>query len=396
MQGCRDATIAYTIVSGMDLQHHKLVLSCRPHRRIKACCVGRAFETFIVFPIMSTADDFSFSIAQQKTYISSDLNSTLLLQFLFGIYTGLFPATVYIYVHKENRTRTRDMIIIGSTGALYFLTGLSLVMNWLYTNILLGTHGATRAEMFIESVYQDVPLGNEIIENLTSFFVFLFADGLMVWRCFHSCGRLFRRSLLPIALFILETVLVLAAMAYGFLNDAKPNFETIQTIQISNHLNAATLVIAAATSLVSTVVICLQIWRHTTLSSRSRKHYQSVINALIESSAIYTVALLFLAILDFTYTNNIQSSFTILLLSNFFNGATQITSGLAPTLMIAQLFVSSDQELENTEVSSARLPSDLISHASHATGTHMTNVGIDLEMQQSGSVELQDRVNSIV
>ncbi|KAF9554301.1 hypothetical protein CPC08DRAFT_766853 [Agrocybe pediades] len=46
---------------------------------------------------MSTTDDFPFSVAQQKALISADLNSTLLFQFLFGIYTGLFPATLYIY-----------------------------------------------------------------------------------------------------------------------------------------------------------------------------------------------------------------------------------------------------------------------------------------------------------
>ncbi|KAF9539849.1 hypothetical protein CPC08DRAFT_770904 [Agrocybe pediades] len=137
---------------------------------------------------MSTPHDLPYSIGQQKAFISSELNSTLLTLFLFGIYTGLFPATIYIYVRKENRTAARDRIIIGSTTALYCLTALNTVMNWLYTNALFGTHGATRLEMFAEIASPDVPLGEKIIEDLTVFAVFLFADGLLV------CGGAFTRA----------------------------------------------------------------------------------------------------------------------------------------------------------------------------------------------------------
>ncbi|KAF9539847.1 hypothetical protein CPC08DRAFT_491828 [Agrocybe pediades] len=149
----------------------------------------------------------------------------------------------------------------------------------------------------------------------------------------------------------------------------------------------------AATSLVSTVVICLQIWRHTTLSSQSRKHYRTIINTLIESSATYTIASIILAIFDFTSTGKIEGSFTIMLIENFVEGTTVILSGLAPTLMIARLFLSSGQE--DTEVSSARLPSELFSHAFHAPGTQIANIsGADLEMQQiRGSIVVGEQEN---
>src|SRR4051812_20473062 len=66
------------------------------------------------------------------------------------------------------------------------------------------------------------------------------------------------------------------------------------------------------------------------------------------------------------------------------------TQGLAPTLMIARLVLSSSEE--NTEVSSAHLPSELISRAPHATGTaNMTNVGVDLEMQQRTSFGVDEQ-----
>ncbi|KAF9554381.1 hypothetical protein CPC08DRAFT_766781 [Agrocybe pediades] len=357
---------------------------------------------------MSSTNDFalSLSVTQQKALISSDLNSILLLHFLFGIYTGVFPAAIYIYgvssisqklscpikeftiykVHKKNRTQASDRIVMGSITASYFTTALTIVMNWLYTNILLGKHGATRAEIVLETLTQDVPLGESIIEDLTLFVVYLLADGLLVWRCFHSCGRSFRRSLPRIALLIVETVLALTTIAYSLLIDAKPGFKTTQADVIFNRLSAAAFVAAATTSFVSTGVICRQIWRHTTPISRSRKRYRTIINALIESSAIYPVAVLFEAALQFAYTGSVESSLEVLIITNFVSAVTQIISGLAPALMIARLFLSSGQE--DTEVFSAHIPSDLITHASHATGANMTNVGADLEMQQRVFIEV--------
>ncbi|KAF9543667.1 hypothetical protein CPC08DRAFT_800475, partial [Agrocybe pediades] len=395
---------------------------------------------------MSTTDEFPFSVAQQKALIIVDLNSTLLALFLFGIYTGIFLATVYIYSHKENRTRARDMIIIGNTGALYFLIALSIVMNWIYTDILYCTKGAMRVDMFIESLMGDMPLGEQIIEDVTSLAIYLFADGVLVWRCFHACGRSFRKSLLPIVLLTVETVLglrtvavayglrvlrfgyrtrtagpwnttctvrlrtgrkgwrhgeyrdenekthvilsvrhlvendelqalarrgwclqhltshatavtavpcadpyrepqkldpygtatvppvtpyavlVLTATVYRCLIDAKSDFNTIQTTENSNRLIAAADIAVVLTSLVSTGIICLQIWRHTSPSSRSRKHYKTIIHALMESSAIYTVIVLLEAVFAFTLTGNTQSYLTIFFISEFINVASQITS----------------------------------------------------------------------
>ncbi|KAF4610139.1 hypothetical protein D9613_010219 [Agrocybe pediades] len=337
---------------------------------------------------MSAADNFPYSVAQQKALISSDFNSTLIIQFSFGIYTGVFAATMYFYIHKENRTRARDVIIIGTTTALYILTAVNILVDWLYTNILLVAQGGTRVEIFLESTNENVPLGERILGDLTFFFVFLFADGLLVWRCFHACGRSLRKSILPISLFLVETALAFTTAVYSCLVDAKPSFETNQNIDIFNHLSAATLVVVVVTSLVSTAVICLQIWRHTRLGSRSKRHYKTIINALIESSALYTVTVLFSAVVNFINTSDPQSSFSLVLVSYFVAAATMTLSGLAPTLMIARLAISSNPEdAEDSE--SARLPSDLIGRESYA----------DLEVQQrdsNGVVEVESNAIQVL
>ncbi|KAF4618089.1 hypothetical protein D9613_012666 [Agrocybe pediades] len=352
------------------------VSTSRRRKAVETIATGP--KSNILFPTMFSADDLpsSFSVAQQKALISADFNSTLLLQFLFGIYTGVFPAAIYIYIHKKNRTRASDMIIIGSTTALYFATALATVMNWLYTNILLGTHGATRAEMVLENLTQDGPLGEHIIEDLTIFVVYSLADGLLTLdldqvftahRATHSGDSL--------------------------LIDTKPGFKTIQVVGILDRLTAAAFVAVAATSFVSTGMICLQIWRHTTPRSQSRKRYRTIISALVESSAIYTAVVSFEAVLQFTYTGNIKRSLQVFVISYFVSAVSQMISGLAPSLMIARLFLSSGPE--DTEDFSVHLPSDLITCASYATDTDMANAGADLEMQQMGSIGLGEDIRVV-
>ncbi|KAF4610152.1 hypothetical protein D9613_010236 [Agrocybe pediades] len=307
-----------------------------------------------------------------------------------GIYTGVFLVTLYIYLQRERRAQSRDRIVIGTTTALYASTSLYLLSNWMSTSILDCTKGATRIDLFLESVTgSDIPLGDQIIGNITSLAVFLLADGLLVWRCFYACGQSFRRSFVPITLLIGETVLVISTAVYSCLLATKHSLETTQEVQISNHLTAATLVSVAATSLVSTGVICLEIWRNTSPSSRSRKRYQAIIRVLIESSALYTATVISSAILNFTTTGDVESCFTAVLVLNFVAGVGQVISGLAPTLMIARLFVSSSQE--DTEFSSARLPSELFSLAALATKAKMTELRDSLEIQQKGSVVVGDQ-----
>ncbi|KAF9548003.1 hypothetical protein CPC08DRAFT_715698 [Agrocybe pediades] len=171
--------------------------------------------------------------------------------------------------------------------------------------------------MFIESIRQDIPLGEEIIADLILFAAYVLADGLLVWRCFHSSGRSFRRTLIPISLFTVETVLSITVTAYICLGDAKPNFESAQTDKISNRLNGAAFISVAATSLVSTLMICRQIWRHTSTITRSRKHYRTIIDILIQSSALLTVTVILSAILNFINTGNIESSLKISFVTQF-------------------------------------------------------------------------------
>ncbi|KAF9545345.1 hypothetical protein CPC08DRAFT_716214 [Agrocybe pediades] len=266
---------------------------------------------------MSSNDDVPFTVAQQTARISANLNSTLLIQFLFGTYTGVFPAAIYIYLHKENRSASKDRIVIGSIVVLYCIAACTVLVNWFYTSVGFSKDGATRLDIFIGSVAPDFPEGVGVLLDVAELLGFALADVLLVWRCFHACGRSVRKSLLPIALFIVETGLVISSMVYECLLDAEPGFATSKRNETFNRLSAAALVSVALTSLVATFMICRQIYIRTSPGSRSRKRYRTVINTLVESAALYSAALVFEAILDFLDAGSLQSSLEVGIIAQY-------------------------------------------------------------------------------
>ncbi|KAF9544384.1 hypothetical protein CPC08DRAFT_730290 [Agrocybe pediades] len=277
---------------------------------------------------MSAPHTLPYTVAQQKSFISADFNSTLMSQFLFGIYTGVFAATIYIYWHREDRAFPKASVVIGSITVLYGATAIYVPLTWFYTNVLLCTNGTTRLQMFIESVSEALPTGVIMVINLTAGFGFVFADGLLVWRCYHACGHSLRHSLLPIALFIVETGLVVSSMVYICLLDAKPELVSPRTSQISSRLSAARFISVAVTSLVATFMICRQIYGHTEPGSKARRRYRRVIDTLIQSSGVYPVTVVFLAILDIlaSHIEKLSDEFTVNAIEHYVSAVAEIFS----------------------------------------------------------------------
>ncbi|KAF4618105.1 hypothetical protein D9613_012648 [Agrocybe pediades] len=342
---------------------------------------------------MSTAShSIPFSVAQQKELIGADLSSTLLLQFMFGIYSAVFPAGLYIYVHKESRTALKNRMVIGCMSALYIITALQVSLNWYYTNIVFGNQGSTRVTMFIESASSALPsLAPVILLTLSGSAGFVFADALLVWRCYHACGGSLRSAGLPIALFVVETVLIISNMIYICLVNVKPGFSTRKTDEINTRIRAAMLVSVAVTSVVATYAICRQIYSHTKPGSRTRRRYRNLVDALIQSSGIYSVVVVIGAVLSFTENGELVDCFGPFLAVDYVAAISEVIAGLAPTLMVARLFTASSHEC--TEVSTALLPSDLVNSASPTPDARVSSQSEDIEMQRYGSTGLPEEEN---
>ncbi|KAF4620077.1 hypothetical protein D9613_005221 [Agrocybe pediades] len=134
--------------------------------------------------------------------------------------------------------------------------------------------------------------------------------------------------------------LVVASAIFDCLLYLRPELETHQLILVSDYLDGASFISVAATSLVATFMICYQIYSRTTPGSGARRLYRHIVDALVQSSCVYTVTVILLAIVDFLVNSpNFRVNADIL---EAYSSALGFTiTGLAPTLMIARLATGS-------------------------------------------------------
>ncbi|KAF9551550.1 hypothetical protein CPC08DRAFT_823169 [Agrocybe pediades] len=314
---------------------------------------------------MSSPHQFPIPVSVQRAYISADLNSTFLLQYLFGVYTAVFGVGIYVYLHKEHPRSKQNRILMASMTVLYSLTTLLVAINWYYTNNIFGKlkEGTTRMTIFIHMVTGALPVAMRLLNNIGQSAGFLLADGLLVWRCFKACGSSLRSCVIPLGLFIVEIALVISSTTFAcIIMSAKPGFENAHRDRIADRLSGATLISTVATSASATFLICFQIWRLTPKGSRARRRYSYIIDALVQSSAMYTAAVIFQAVMSFLITGETMSSLKFDNVDDYAISLAITATGLAPTLMVARLAPSTFRE-ESDGSFDATLPPDL-SHKS--------------------------------
>ncbi|KAF4614173.1 hypothetical protein D9613_007360 [Agrocybe pediades] len=284
-----------------------------------------------------------------------------------------------MYLHKENRLASSKTIIIGSITALYALTTINFAISWWGTNERFGAPGGS---VQILAGPTTVAIVITILQFFTQNSVtFVIADAVLVWRCFHACGQSLRSSVMPIALFILETVLVICNItvsclrAYFFFSN---KFENPSWNSVSFILEGAMYVSVAATSLMATFIICWQVYAYTKHASGSRKRYRNIIDVLIQSSALYSSMLVVEAVVNII--EGLPSSLKPTTPQNMYPGLIQVyldlvvplLTGTAPTLMVARMAMLSPHE--DTEVSSFSFPTDFVARPTfHSNGPQINN-----------------------
>ncbi|KAF9552441.1 hypothetical protein CPC08DRAFT_274689 [Agrocybe pediades] len=139
-------------------------------------------------------------VSFQKALIATNLHSTFLILVFAGIqmmvYLGL--SVDYPYVSKAPNRR---IVISG----LNVLTGALLgqeAAQWYYADVIYVEEGETRFEVYDRAFsYRLAPPWFNMLAVILKNIAFLVADGLLIWRCFHVCGRSFRRITLPLLFF---------------------------------------------------------------------------------------------------------------------------------------------------------------------------------------------------
>ncbi|KAF4610000.1 hypothetical protein D9613_010332 [Agrocybe pediades] len=127
----------------------------------------------------------------------------------------------------------------------------------------------------------------------------------------------------------------------------------------------------AATNLMATFMIYRQICTHTTHSSHSWSRHKHVIDALVQSAAVYSAVVVFQAIMGFLDTSEARLSKKAPVVEYYANALSIM--GLIPTIMVARLASrSKDDQIEELS-ESVHIPSGLLNQQfKPATGAEGT------------------------
>ncbi|KAF9536600.1 hypothetical protein CPC08DRAFT_773712 [Agrocybe pediades] len=307
-------------------------------------------------------DHAMYPISEQKAGISSSLNSILVQQLLFGIYTGVFGITIYLDYHRQRSKPYRNPVVMGTLIALYVLTVLVVFLYWKYANQVYVDRGDARFLIYqwnrIGSPLEDLDKTPRVLLIIASFGGFILADGLLVWRCFHACGRSYLKCFLPIAFFIIEAMVLISVGVYmGILRGIR---DWRKSSVVANRFVGSTLVSAAVTSLMATVMICRQIYKYTRTatfkSSGAGPRYKRLLLTLIHSASVYSVAVCIQAVVTFTTqpifnkeASDGTSTFIETSTTYYSGGIISLIVGLVPTLMVAFLVQSTSDSNNDTE-----------------------------------------------
>ncbi|KAF9554737.1 hypothetical protein CPC08DRAFT_782948 [Agrocybe pediades] len=350
------------------------------------------------------------SVSTQNGQISSTLNLIVLQQFLFGIYTGVLAITLYGYFYEQGGKASSKWTITGTMITLYILTATVVSLDWKYTNLLF-CYVITKYDTYFVAIsgpllsFTNV-VNQAILFNIAQFGGFILADGLLVWRCFHACGKSFRQAVLPMGLIIVEAGLVTCATVYTYstlMSDSATIYTFIPKPQPSPNRNPSKLTRdnvsadrIAGSALISTALTSL-IYKYTSIhNSGTRSRYKWLLLTLVQSSGIYSATVCIKALLEFI--DKVDPDFLIfgelpgqqwaqtqvLGLHSYSSVVVSVIVGLVPTLMVAS--VSWSRSSNDTEVISRTLsiPLDIgteephfVTHSQLTNGSDVRNLAAD-------------------
>ncbi|KAK0207681.1 hypothetical protein IW262DRAFT_1418802 [Armillaria fumosa] len=286
-------------------------------------------------------EDFVFHFHDGK------VNEAIELALLHGIYTGVVSVTLWNIFANKSRPIGRAMVAI--IILLYVTTTVNVSLNW----ALL--HSAGRDTFFIENyldLIRDLNLKIRIPDmgiGITAAMSTVIADSCMIWRCWLVWGRRWRVVLVPITCLVTGFVFKILEIIVGALTSKENVFFLV-----------AYLSCILATTLWCTIFI---VFRIVTVMLENNGaggrlgDYHHVIEVLVESSALHSVALIIYVALE--ARNNPATS--------YFDTLAAITTGVAPTLLAGRVAAGSTRPNDSWEdriiVSSLRFNAHLPANA---------------------------------
>ncbi|KAH9478963.1 hypothetical protein JR316_0009426 [Psilocybe cubensis] len=321
--------------------------------------------------------------------LSSILNASMLYNFLMGIYTIVYAGTLYVYLSKRSSSTGR-WIVLTCISALYVFSVVNFILHWTFLSRVFIAHGDTKTSIFLASLVN--PAWFDITDELCQGLPLVISDALLTWRCYHAWGQSVKIAAVLSLLCIAELALGIAYVVFQSTSASARaphvgvNIETALAFISLLATSSATFLIGYRIRIVSDTLGGPVRQGRSSRAIRA-KAYTRIVVTIVESSAVYAVALFMFALTTvvpvFRDAESPMSQAGL-----YIDAVLLIVAGLAPTVMVLRLALAS---ANSNNAASSNTLSNVVGVefyvSSHGGNTVGTGIGARRENSWPSPVE---------
>ncbi|KAK0244820.1 hypothetical protein EDD85DRAFT_809742 [Armillaria nabsnona] len=266
------------------------------------------------------------------------LNCLVLESLLQGLYTGVIAVTLWTMFSSPKCLRStflRTIIIL-----LYVLRTIVFAINWAFKHRGFIEYGDN-----YYSVYTALQEANRwytadyLVSAITGCISTLLVDIVTIWRCWILWDRQWRVILTPILCTVVGTVMKTMQILSDFHN-FPDNVSESTRFAAEINWSLIYILMTLATTVICIILITCRIVR---LAHRISS-FRSLISTLIETSAMYSLALVVYLVL---VAKNLEAAYYADLLAAYIRA-------IAPTLLVLSVAARSNSDSSNEESTTSR------------------------------------------
>ncbi|PPQ84812.1 hypothetical protein CVT25_015158 [Psilocybe cyanescens] len=288
--------------------------------------------------------DTPIPVNAKVNVIGASLNTSMLFNFLMGIYTMVYGGTMYLYLSKKPANSKRH-IVLSAISVLYLLCFLDFIVQWYYLDWVVVINGDTR-----ESIFSGTVNGLQWISVLSTILassLLIVSDSLLIWRCYYVWGQSFWAISAPLILLVAEfSLFVATTVLSATLNQITSDANAI----LFNNITSALTFVSLGTTVITTFIIGYRIHsasqRH---DLSSRRLFNHVVTMIMESATAYSLVLLIEAIIIAVPSVEVLGS-PLSEAGIYIQAIVIVFAGMAPTVLVARIALT---DPNNTNASSA-------------------------------------------
>ncbi|KAK0439490.1 uncharacterized protein EV420DRAFT_1650848 [Desarmillaria tabescens] len=256
------------------------------------------------------------------------LNITIMEASLFGIYTGVFCATMWnIFSSERSESGRGKQIMITIISCLFILEAVTFGTDWSFTHNAFIQNGWNFFTVFgALQGHSPTSFRMSLTINIDGGISTILADISMIWRCWTVWGRRWPMIVLP-TLCSLAGTATKVFQTYHYVHDNTNNIADTNSYHIETMWTISYLSLSVATTMVCTILIMIRIFVAGRANHGGIQLYRGVIEILVESALLYSVTLLIYTV--FIAINNPGGS--------YFDVIAPVARGIAPTLIVGRV-----------------------------------------------------------